>query len=91
MKNRPKIKNDDELTGDQIHHLLHCWMLDDQHHPFYRIHGKIQFPFRDDDHRRKIYFKHRDFLFSLAGQNMDFLFRQLPEGEKPRAYYDYET
>jgi hypothetical protein len=86
-----KKKNGTELTEDQIHHLLHGWILDTLYHPFYNFHGDLGFPFRDEEHRRKLYFEHKNYLFSLAGKHMDFLFRQLKTGEKPRGYFNYET
>ena len=82
------------LTGDQIHHLLNGWILNTKNHGYYHLHGDIRFPFRDEDHRRELYFKHRDFLFSCAGAGHyvdgHWLFADLAEGELPRAYYDYE-
>lgn len=79
-----------DLTDDQIHHLLHGWMLDDMHHPYFKENSDLQFPFRDDEMRRDLYFKHKDYLHSLAGKRIDRLFAQLPAGEKPKAFYDYE-
>jgi hypothetical protein len=40
------------------------------------------FPFINDTERKKLYFLHRDFLFSKS--------EQYEHGKRPDAYYDYE-
>lgn len=72
-------------------HLLHGWMLDNQFHPYYGENGDLQFPFRDEAHRRKLYFQNKEYLFSLAGAGrVPGVFAILEKGEKPQAFYDYE-
>ena len=80
----------ERLTPGQLMHLLHGWCLDNQFHPYYRENGDLQFPFKDDTHRRELYFEYKEYLFSLAGKQVDGVFAQLPEGKKPKAFYDYE-
>lgn len=90
MKVGKRVK-ESNLTEDQVMHLCHAWMLDWLYHPFYALHGDIGFPFRDDAHRRQLYFKHREYLLGLAGKgHIDGLFAELPAGEKPAAFFDYE-
>lgn len=84
-------KINQELTEEQLNDLIHGWTLDDVHNPYYKIHGRLDFPWRDDAHRRETYFKHREYLFSLAGKGpIDGLFGELEAGKKPSAYYTYE-
>ena len=81
-----------DLTEDQLQHLLHGWCLDTMHHPFFHENGDLQFPFKNDEHRRELYFANKDYLFSLAGQgHVNGLFTELKAGAKPRAFYDYEV
>ena len=82
----------ERLTPGQLMHLMHGWSLDNNRHPYFRENGDLQFPFKDDAHRRELYFKNKEYLFSLAGKgNIDDLFAALPEGKKPKAFYDYEV
>ena len=87
-------KSANGLTGDQLHHLCHGWILSNQYHGYFHLHRDLQFPFRDEDHRREVYFQNRDFILSCAGKGHHFegfwLFAELREGELPRAYHDYE-
>ncbi len=81
-----------ELTEDQLNSLIHGWTLDNQNHPFFSLHGDSQFPFKDDAHRRELYFKHKDYLFSLAGKGLvDGLYGELAFDKKPSAFFDYES
>jgi len=79
-----------ELSPDQIMHFFHGWHLDNMGGTYYKLHGDLQFPFRDDEHRKELYFKHRDFLHDAAGKQIDGVFIQLLAGKKPKAFYDYE-
>ena len=71
-------------------HFFHGWTLDDCFHPFYHLHGDSQFPFASDEHRRQLWFENRTWLLSLAGQEVPGVFAGLPDGQKPKAFYDYE-
>ena len=85
-----RLNADYALTPDQIMHLLHGWCLDDATHPYYKLHGDLQFPFRDDEHRKELYFKNHDYILSLSGKDVDGVFAGLEAGKKPKAFYDYE-
>lgn len=80
----------ERLTPGQLMHLIHGWCLDNNRHPYFRENRDLGFPFKDDGHRRELYFMHKEYLHSLAGKgNIDGLFAALPEGKKPKAFYDY--
>lgn len=78
------------LTPDQIQHFFHGWTLDDCFHPFYHLHGDSQFPFENQEHRRRLWFENREWLLSLAGQTVPGVFAGLGAGEKPKALFEYE-
>lgn len=80
------------LDADQLMHLLHGWCLDNMYHPYFKENQDLQFPFKDEAHRRALYFEHKAYLFSLAGRgHVDGLFADLKADEKPRPYCDYEV
>ena len=85
-----KRKSQAGLTDNQIMHLLHGWMLDDNSHPYFKENDDLQFPFRDGAMRRDLYFRNREFLFSLAGKPNAGDYFPLKAGEKPQSYFDYE-
>lgn len=66
-----KIRED--LTEDQIQHLMRGWCLDDPSHPYFKLHGDMSFPFKDKEHRKGLYFKYKDYLISRAGEFADFI------------------
>ena len=53
----------------------------------------IGFPFRDEAHRKELWFQHREHLMSLSGvEKIPGVFGGgLKAGQKPSAYYEYES
>jgi len=86
-KPRKLKKINERLTGLQVCHLLRGYSL--AVYPGADIH----MPFKDDEHRRELYFQNRNYLFSLEGvEKIPGVFGGgLKIGEKPAAYYDYEA
>jgi hypothetical protein len=77
-KSRKAKKMRQKLSDDQLNDLVHGWSIAEK-------------PFESDDHRRELYFKHKDYLFSLAGQGLvDGLYGELKVGKNPAAFYNYE-
>lgn len=85
-RKRVKGKRVDNFTEDmQRMHLLRGWCLDTPV-PWHR---KLQFPFEDEAHRRECWERWREELMaSPAYRGRDFV--AIAEGEKPRAWYDYD-
>ena len=85
-----KSQNGRALTGRQIEHLLWGWCLAVcNEYP----HGDIHFPFRDEAHRKELWFLHREYLLSLEGiERVPGVLGRYPleKGQKPHAMKQYE-
>lgn len=71
-----------DLTGPQIMHLCWGWTLGNG------------LPFDSWEERKEKWFAHRDFLMGLEGKTDVpgvWKGRAVKKGEKPAAYYEYET
>ena len=56
----------ESLTDDQRYHLLKGYTLLSYCDPYF---GKMSYPFRDDDHRKKLWEQHRAELMAETGSN----------------------
>ena len=76
------------LTGQQTLHLLRGWCL-----AVNTEYDDLGFPFRDEAHRKELWVQHRDYLMSLSGVGRipGVFGGSLKAGEKPSAYYEYES
>ena len=79
-----RMRSGSVLTGRQIEHLLRGWCL-----AVCTEFGNIHYPFRDDDHRRQLWFENKDYLLGLSGR-VKGVFGEIKKGDKPRAMIDYE-
>jgi hypothetical protein len=77
-----RVSQGGPLTGRQIEHLLRGWCLGVCEGP------DLHFPFRDDAHRRELWFEYKDYLLSLEGR-VPGVFGIIKK-EKPEAMKDYE-
>jgi hypothetical protein len=78
-----KPKNDKTtLTGRQIEHLLRGWCLGACPGP------DIHYPFDNEEHRKALWFEHKDYLLSLEGR-VPGVFGIIKK-RKPEAMKDYE-
>jgi hypothetical protein len=87
MGRKPKGDKVTNLSGRMIEHLLWGWCLAVCPGP------DIHFPFDSEEHRRAMWFEHREYLMSLAGAGRIpgvFGPEPLKKGEKPQAFRDYE-
>jgi|GEM_PF-5905748 len=55
---------------------------DQQEHLIWGIALACDFPFKNESERQKLFFLHRDYLFSKS--------EQYEHGKKPDAFFDYE-
>ena len=81
MKQKPLKRTNDvdrELTDNQAYNLLRGHDLIEDH------------VFKNEPERKKAYFKHKDYLFSLLGTQMGDFKPFLPWGERPAGWWDYE-
>ncbi len=80
MKQKPLERSNDvdrELTGKQAYHLI-------KGHYFYD-----ENVFKNEVERKKAYFKHEKYLFSLLGTQMNSFRPFLPFGERPESWWRY--
>lgn len=75
-KKIPPKKYHDQVTWDQEQHLLHGWTFDACEPSF----GRPGYPFKDDVHRREIWFKNKDYLMDKT-----------PPGTRCEAWWSYEA
>ena len=81
-----------EITGRQLEHLIFGWCLA-VGHEYMNLHGRRDFPFRDEEHRRELWFAHKDYIMSMQGaERIPGVFGAFPlrKGQKPEAWKDYE-
>ena len=89
-----KRNGETELTPKQIEHLWHgfCLAVDDSYAVYHP--EKPWFPFRDQEHRRSLWFQNKEYLLSLRGRGRIlgvFPGRGFGLKDIPQAQKDYET
>ncbi len=70
----------EQLSSEQAYHLL-------RGHNLIEDEKKL---FKNESERKKAYFKHKEYLFSLLGTQRDSFRPFLPWGERPAGWWDYE-
>jgi hypothetical protein len=50
-----------------------------------------EFPFENEEERKKLYFKYKDYIFSKQGEKEDFANPAFKYGQRPAAWWDYEA
>ena len=85
---RLKAQNGSRLTEDQIWYLVSGLCLDGYEPDYVHPRQVGNYPFRDEDDRRRLYLENRVFLFTLQAEKRTFgVFGFF---ERPAAFWDFE-
>ena len=74
--------NPNKLTRAQKEHLIYGYIMLDS--------KEGDFPFKDEEERKTLFFRYKEHLFSMQGQKKDFGHPAFNWGARPAAWWDYE-